>query len=157
MASVAQAYRVRKPQVGDVPGIKELIDGEVLRGALLPRTLAELYENVRDFHVFVDERGVGGCCALHIDLCDLAEIRSLVVRPDLRGLRVGSRLIEACVAEARELGLPRVYALTRACRFFESHGFVRVDKATLPHKVFRDCMRCHLYPKCDEVAMICDL
>src|SRR5690606_14729152 len=139
------------------PGIKELIDGEVLRGALLPRTLAELYENVRDFHVFVDERGVGGCCALHIDLCDLAEIRSLVVRPDLRGLRVGSRLIEACVAEARELGLPRVYALTRACRFFESHGFVRVDKATLPHKVFRDCMRCHLYPKCDEVAMICDL
>ena len=157
MTSLADVYTVRKPRVTEVPALKALIDHEVATGALLPRTLPELYENIRDYHAYVDERGVGGCVALHVDLPNLAEVRSLVVREDLRGRHVGSRLLEACLDEARQLGLPRVYALTRACSFFERHGFRRVDKAILPHKVFRDCLRCHLYPRCDEVAMICDL
>lgn len=157
MASVIEIGIVRKPRVTDVPAMKELIDGEVRLGSLLPRTLPELYENLRDFQVFEDEQGIGGCCALHIDLPNLAEVRTLVVREDLRGRRIGARLLEACLEEARGLALPQVYALTRATAFFERHGFVRVDKETLPHKVFRDCLRCHLYPKCDEVAMICAL
>jgi amino-acid N-acetyltransferase len=104
----------------------------------------------------IDHRIVG-CCALHVDLPDLAEVRSLVVREEARGLNLGTRLLEACLVEARELGLPRVYALTRACAFFERHGFCQVPRETLPHKVYRDCLRCHLYPKCDEVAMIAEL
>jgi amino-acid N-acetyltransferase len=137
--------------------MKELIDGEVRRGSLLPRTLPELYENLRDFQVYADEQGVGGCCALHIDLPYLAEVRTLVVREDLRSRHIGTRLLEACLDEARRLGLPQVYALTRATTFFERHGFRRIEKDTLPHKVFRDCLRCHLYPKCDEIAMTCDI
>lgn len=155
--SAAEVYTVRKPTVCDVPSLKELIDSEVLRGALLPRTLPELYEHIRDFQVAVDDRGVAGCCALHIDLPNLAEVRSLVVREDLRGQSLGARLMDACLEEARALGLPQVYALTRACSFFERHGFRRVARESLPHKVFRDCLRCHLYPKCDEVAMMLDL
>jgi amino-acid N-acetyltransferase len=157
MASVADVYTVRKPRVTEVSAMKDLIDAEVPQGNLLPRTLVELYENIRDFQVYVDERGVGGCCALHVDLPNLAEVRSLVVRGDLRGQNVGGKLLTACIREARELGLPRVYALTRACSFFERHGFYRVDKEALPHKVYRDCLRCRLYPKCDEIAMVCDL
>lgn len=157
MASVAEVYTVRKPRVTEVLAIKEMIDGEVPRGNLLPRSLVELYENIRDFMVYVDENGVGGCCALHVDLPNLAEVRSLVVRPELRGHNVGEKLLTACIEEARSMELPRIYALTRAASFFERHGFYRVDKEALPHKVYRDCLRCRLYPKCDEIAMVCNL
>jgi amino-acid N-acetyltransferase len=149
--------RVRKPLVEEVPGIKDLIDIEVERRSVLPRTLDELYEAVRDFFVYVDEKGVGGCCALHIDTPDLAEIRSLVVRDDLRGQRVGERLVIACYEEAQNLGLARLYALTRSPVFFEKLLFRQVDKDELPQKVYKDCLRCHLYPQCDEIAMVRDL
>ena len=148
---------VRKPTIEEIPGIKALIDAEVERQRVLPRTLQELVEAVRDFFVFVDEQGVGGCCALHIDTPDLAEIRSLVVRDDLRGRRVGEKLVMACWEESQLLGLARVYALTRVSVFFEKLGFREVDKSELPQKVYKDCLRCHLYPKCDEIAMVRDL
>ncbi|MBI4560191.1 MAG: N-acetyltransferase [Candidatus Hydrogenedentes bacterium] len=148
---------IRKPTTADAPAIKQLIDEAVAAGALLPRSLAELCEYIRDFLMYVDERCIGGCCALHVDLADLAEIRSLVVREDLRGRHVGVRLVEACLAEARNLGIARVYALTRVPAFFEKLGFHQVEKSELPHKVFKDCLRCHLFPGCDEIAMVRDL
>lgn len=148
---------VRKPTIEEVPGIKALIDVEVTRQRVLPRTLEELVEAVRDFFVYVDESGVGGCAALHIDTPDLAEIRSLVVRDDLRGQRVGEKLVLACWEEAQHLGLARVYALTRVPIFFEKLQFRVVDKSELPQKVYKDCLRCHLYPKCDEIAVVRDL
>jgi amino-acid N-acetyltransferase len=88
---------------------------------------------------------------------DLAEVRSLVVREDLRGMGIGAQLVEACIEEARTLGLSRVYALTRVRNFFERLGFQEVDRRTLPTKVFNDCVRCHLFPGCDEIAMVRDV
>jgi len=145
---------IRKPKLTEVAGIKKLLDEAAANGAILPRPVMELYETARDFIVYVDGEGVAGCCALHIDAADLAEIRSLVVRPDLRGNRLGARLLEAAVDEARALEIARVYALTRAPEFFAKHGFHRVDKHDLPHKVFQDCVRCHLFPDCDEEAVV---
>lgn len=145
---------VRKPKLTEVAGIKQLLDQAAEDGHLLRRPIIELYETVRDFFVYADEQGVAGCCALHIDMLDLAEIRSTAVRPDLRGQGVGVKLLEACIEEARALEIARVYALTRAPEFFERHGFACVDKKDLPHKVFQDCVRCPLFPDCDETAVI---
>ena len=147
----------RKPRITDVPGIKRLIDSEVSRNAHLPRTAAELYEALRDFTIYEDAQGIGGCCALHIDLDNLAEVRSLVVRSGLRGKGVGKRLLQACLDEARSLGIGRVYALTRIPDFFANMGFSPIDRHDLPHKVFRDCVRCPMFPDCDEVAVISDM
>ena len=144
---------IRKPKLTEVAAIKHLIDTAAEQGAVLRRPLMELYENVRDFYTYVDEAGVGGCCALHIDMVDLGEIRSLVVRSDLRGQGIGERLLDACLEEARGLNITRIYALTRNRSFFEGHGFQEVDKHELPHKVFDDCVRCPLFPDCDEIAM----
>ena len=157
MSGSTLAIGVRKPRVADVPGIKRLIDQAATQGALLPRTTPELFESVRDFHVCADETGVVGCCALHIDLPDLAEVRSLVVREDLRGRGMGIALVQACLEEARTLGISRVYALTRAEEFFTKQGFHEIDKHDLPNKVFRDCVRCPMFPDCDEVAVVLDL
>jgi len=130
-----------------------MLDEAADAGQVLPRALPEIYENVRDFTVYVDDAGVGGCAALHIDTAELAEVRSVVIRHDLRGQGIGQRLLAATVAEAERLGLQRVYTLTRVPTFFLRAGFQVIDRDALPHKVFKDCLRCPLFPGCDEVAL----
>jgi len=150
--------QVRKPRVTEVESIKKLIDDAVAGGSVLPRDLHELFENVRDFYVYADDfGGIGGCVALHIDTIELAEVRSLVVRDDLRGQGIGEKLLEAVVREAQDLDIARVYALTRVVPFFTKNGFHIVDKNELPYKVFKDCLRCRLFPGCDEVAVVVDI
>lgn len=148
---------VRKPKVTEVVAMKELLDRAVQAGNVLPRALPELYENVRDFYVYVDEQGLGGIVALHVDMADLAEVRSLVVRENLRGRGIGEQLVNAVVQEARWLRIARVYALTRVPGFFVKSGFNTVEKHELPYKVFKDCIHCRLFPGCDEIAMVRDL
>ncbi len=148
---------VRKPRLTEVVAMKALLDQASATGSVLPRELPELYENVRDFYVYVDAEGIGGLVALHIDMVDLAEVRSLVVRERLRGQGVGEKLLEAVLSEARGLDIARVYAFTRVPVFFEKNGFRVVDKEQLPYKVFKDCSRCGLFPGCDEIAMVRDL
>lgn len=147
---------VRKPKLTEVTQIEALLNLEARRGSVLPRELTELYENCRDFYTYVDELGVGACCALHIDMLNLAEIRSLVVRDDLRGKGVASGLIAACISEAQKLEIAQVYALTRIPKFFENLGFRNVDKDSLPTKVYKDCLRCPKYHCCDETALVID-
>ena len=147
-------YVVRKPRLTEVTAMKALIDGAADDGNVLQRELPELYENVRDFYVYADEQGVGGLVALHIDMVDLAEVRSLVVRKDVHGGGVGSKLLAAVLEEAAQLDIARVYALTRVPIFFLKNGFSEINKEELPYKVFKDCMRCPLFPGCDEVAVI---
>ena len=48
---------LRKARLSDMAKVKVLIDRGVGTDALLPRTLIELCENVRDFHVY-EEDGV---------------------------------------------------------------------------------------------------
>jgi len=137
--------------------MKGLIDRAVARGRLLPRTHDELYANMDEFFVYADDDGIGGCCALHLDTPDLAEIWSLVVREDLRGNHVGAGLLGACVDDAHSRGVSKVYALSRTPGFFERQGFRRIGRFDLAHKVARDCMQCHLFLHCESVAMIRDL
>lgn len=127
------------------------------RGDMLSRSLSELYESLRDFYV-VEEGGVLlGAAALHIVWEDLAEVRSVAVTEDAGRKGIGSRLVQACIAEAREIGLKRIFCLTYKPDFFAKHGFRLVDKAELPHKVWGDCIKCPKFPDCDENAMILDL
>ena len=94
---------------------------------------------------------------MHICWEDLAEVRSLAVAAAYEGRGVGRHLVEACLDEARQLGLPRIFALTYKQAFFEKFGFRVVEKSELPHKVWGDCLKCAKFPDCDEIAMIVDL
>ncbi len=148
---------VRKPRLTEIIAMKRLLDEAAAEGQVLSRRLAEMFENARDFHVFVDGHGVGGLTALHIDLEDLAEMRSLVVRRDLRGTGVGRMLVEAALEEARQLDIARVYTFTRIPAFFVRLGFNVVDRSELPYKAFKDCLQCPLFPGCDETALVREL
>jgi amino-acid N-acetyltransferase len=124
---------------------------------MLPRTLGELYENLRDFFVVRDGDEVIGCVALHIMWSDLAEIRSLAVSEHRQVGGVGSLLVQRCIDEARDLGLQTVFALTYRPAFFERLGFVQADVMTLPRKVWNECYRCPKFPSCNEIAVVLEL
>lgn len=152
------AYTVRKARPADAVQIKAIIDEAAQTSEVLPRSLSELYDQVRDFWVVEEEDGgLLGCAALHVVWEDLAEVKSVAVREEARGRGLGTRLVERCIEEARSLGLPRLFVLTAIPVYFARFGFVQVDKATLPHKIWAECIRCSKFPDCNEVAMVLDL
>jgi len=155
--SAGDGIRIRKAQMGDVESIHRLISGWSREQTMLPRSRAELYESLRDFQVAEVDGRVVGCAALTIAWENLAEIRSLGVVAEHRGRGLGRRLVEACLDEARCLGVQRVFALTNQPRFFADLRFMRVPKEELPHKIWGDCIKCPKFPDCDEEAMAIDL
>jgi amino-acid N-acetyltransferase len=149
--------RIARARLEDVEGMKALLDDFARSGDLLARSRLSLYETIRDFHVLKEGAEVVGLSALHVCWSDLAEVRSLAVRRDRHGLGLGRLLVERCLADARELGLSRVFALTYRPDFFAALGFRRVDKSELPHKVWQDCVHCAKFPDCDEIAVMWEL
>lgn len=148
---------LRKARISDVKNIQKLLTHFASRGDMLSRSLSELYESIRDFYVWEEGGEIVGTAALHIIWEDLAEIRSVAVAEETGRKGVGTQLVNACIDEARELGLKRVFCLTYKPNFFGRFGMRIVDKSELPHKVWGDCMKCVKFPDCDEIAMILDL
>jgi amino-acid N-acetyltransferase len=146
--------KVDRARVGDANSMHRLISHFADKGEVLPRALSEIYEGIRDYFVVRKRGQVIACAALHVTWVDLAEIRSLAVDEKEQNQRIGSVLVQACLEEAKELGIPRVFCLVRKPAFFEKHGFQLIDKAELPHKVWAECYRCPKFPDCDEVALI---
>lgn len=153
---------IRKAQVQEVPDIYRLL-AEFAQNQdwdILPRTMADLYSLVRDYFVYREDQGpIGGIAALHIFWEDWGEIRSLAVTPELQAQGIGSRLLKSCLAEARDLGLKRVFVLTSVKRadFFKRFGFQEMPKENLPPIIWAECVNCLKYPDCDEIPLLLDL
>jgi len=148
---------LRKARVRDVTQIRQLINVYAQQELMLPRAIGELYENIRDFFVIEKEDRIIACGALHVTWEEYGEILSLAVSTAETRKGHGSRIIEACLKEAPELGIKHLVTLTYAQEFFEHHGFKVVDKSTLPHKLWSMCVKCPRFPDCDEIAMIKEL
>ena len=119
---------VRRARTSDVPAVKALVDHYAGDGRrMLAKDLVTLYETVQDFRVVEQDGEVIGCGALHILWADLGEIRTVAVRPDRRGHHYGDPLLAALIAQARKLGLGRLFALTFQTSFFARHGFVEIE------------------------------
>lgn len=154
MAAKRKPIAIRKAVVGDVDKIQKLVNHLASRGTMLALSLSEIYEQIRDFSVAAEREKVLGACALHIVWDDLAEIRSLAVDTKLRRRGIGRALVESCLEEARQLQIHQVFALTYRPEFFRGIGFETVAKTRLPHKVWRDCLKCTKFPNCDETAVL---
>jgi len=149
--------KLRRAVVADVSAIQKLVNAFAAKGEMLPRSLSELYENLRDYYVIARDGEVVACGALHVTWEDLAEVKSVAVEEAHRGQGFGDKLVEACLEDARALGLPRLFVLTYIPDYFARFGFQRVEKADLPQKVWSECIRCPKFPDCGEVGMILDL
>jgi amino-acid N-acetyltransferase len=158
----AQEYAlVRKATMADVPEIHRLITFHAELNRMLFRSHADLYEHLRDFFVCVEghdgQEQVIGCTAVELVWRDLAEVKSLAVDEGLRGRGIGTKLLKAAINEGHQLGLARLFALTRDQAFFEKQDFRVVPRETLPHKIWTDCVRCPLNEHCDEIALVREL
>ena len=144
---------VRPAVVGDARPIMTLVNELAVQQVMLPRSPASVIENIRDFFIAEVDGRFAGCGALAVTWTDIAEVRSLAVQPDLQKLGIGRTLVEALVADARRLGVPRLFAFTYVPDFFARLGFEVCEHENLPHKVFNDCTHCPKFLACDEIAM----
>ncbi|HEY3277300.1 MAG TPA: N-acetyltransferase [Syntrophorhabdaceae bacterium] len=145
---------LRKASLKDIKKIHALINRSATTGEMLPRSLGELYDNMRDYIVYIEDGTLLGTSALHICWEDLAEIRSLCVVEGARMKGIGRKLVEACIEEAKSFSIKRIFLLTYQEEFFKRCGFHSADKKELPQKIWSDCIRCPKFPECDELAMI---
>lgn len=145
--------RVRRARTSDVDAIHALVSAHAGAGLLLEKTRVGLYEDVQEFRVAERDGEVVGCGALHVLWRDLAEVRTLVVRPDQRGNGTGGALLEALLGAARELGIARVFCLTFETAFFAAHGFAPIDGVPVDREAYEEMLRSYD----DGVAEFLDL
>ncbi|MBW2466424.1 MAG: N-acetyltransferase [Deltaproteobacteria bacterium] len=152
---------IRNARMGDIKKIYDLLQYYADKDLLLGRSLSSLYDQLRDFSVFVekeeddpDQEKLVGVCALHICWDNLAEIRSLAVIDEYHNKGVGRQLVDKALAEADSYGITKVFTLTYQPDFFRKLGFRDIDKSELPHKVWSDCIQCSKFPDCNEEALI---
>jgi amino-acid N-acetyltransferase len=148
---------IRKATIEDIKSIHAMLKYYGEKGELLARPLSKLYDHVRDFSVYTEPqntRKIIGCCALQFCWEDLAEIRSLAVLETVAGKSIGRKLVENVFEEARQYRIKSLFTLTYKPGFFEKFGFIKIDKADLPLKIWSDCIHCVKFPDCDETAMI---
>lgn len=143
-----------KARIKDVTSIHKMVNDFADRGLMLPRSLSDIYENIRDYFVMREGGETVACAALHVNWEDLAEIKSVAVAETFQHKGIGGAMIAACLKEAGELGLNMVFCLSYQPGFFEKCGFKQIDKSKLPHKVWGECYRCAKFPNCDEIALI---
>ncbi|MFH1423864.1 MAG: N-acetyltransferase [Candidatus Nealsonbacteria bacterium] len=164
-----QGIIFRKAKISDAVKIKKTIDAYAKDGVMLFRPIYEIYGNIRDFFIAEKEKKVIGCCALHVLGKEyrpgghgsvLAEVRSLAVLKDEHGNGVGTQMIRECINEAKAMGIDKLFTLTtkKNVPFFQNIGFKKTDKATLPQKIWQECINCSRFPAdCNEISLIKDI
>ena len=148
---------IRKAKLIDVPNIHRLVNHYAGERIMLPRTLTDIYENVWEFTVSLEDEKLVGCGALKLYNQEVAEIRSLCVDETLKSKGIGREIMEGLLDESEAFGLKTVFALTMAPAFFQKLGFREVPRERFPTKVWRDCLRCERYTCCNEKAVSLEL
>ncbi|MDD5400169.1 MAG: N-acetyltransferase [Sulfurimonas sp.] len=149
------SIELTKAKLSDIENMQKLVIPEVEAGVILARSSDEIATNIRSYILAKEDDEIVGFCALHIHTPLLAEIRSLVVKENKRGMGIGQSLIAKAIEEANSLGLKKVLSLTYKQSFFEKLGFVEIPKESIPeHKIWADCIKCKHFPVCNEVSLI---
>ena len=119
---------VRPARTDDVASIETLIEPFVRQRILLGKDPVVLYEAIQQFVVAEVDGQVVGCGALHVMWRDLGEIRTVAVAESHRGHGVGAAVVAALEANARELGLTRLFCLTFETGFFGARGYDEIGE-----------------------------
>lgn len=145
---------IRKARAKEAAEIKKLIDYYAAKNEMLPRSLSEIYENLRDYWVWEERKKIVGCAALHVSWIDLAEVKSLAVSRYYMRRGIGTALVGKCLEEAKALGIKKIFVLTFTPKFFRKNGFKPIAKKKLPGKIWSECIRCVKFPNCNETALM---
>jgi len=124
---------------------------------MLHRSLNSIYENIQEYIVAEEDGKVIACGALHVAWEDLAEVKALAVAPEYRRKKLGTKIVEKLQENAKELGVKKVFSLSFKPDFFIKLGYKVIPKESLPHKIWSECINCHLFPDCGEVPLLLPL
>ena len=130
------SYDVRRARTSDIPGIQDLVEPLAQRRILLGKDRVTLYEAVQEFRVAEQDGALIGCGALHVMWEDLGEVRTLAVREDRLSTGVGHAILDQIEADARALGLTRLFCLTFETEFFGKHGFKAIGEDIVAPDVY---------------------
>lgn len=151
-------YTVRQATVGDVGAIFHLTNDHAQVGLMLPRSKYKIITMLNNFSVVEnEEKEVVACAALTPLWTDMAEIMALAVADECHGKGIGRLLCQSLIDKARQMGFPKLIALTYQVGFFQKIGFTVTDKDQFPRKLWRECLECPKLENCDETAMFLDL
>ncbi|MGC8501827.1 N-acetyltransferase [Desulfurella sp.] len=147
-----------KPTISDCAQMKNLIDKFVKTHVVLPRPIEDIAERIREFFIAKDGSKVIATSSLRIFYPNLAEIRTITIDENYQKQGLGRKLVEKELEEAKALGIEKVFALTTQIEFFKKMDFSLIDKKDLPlKKIWEDCIKCPLFPNCNEEALIINL
>lgn len=149
--------KIRNAKTSDAVAISELVASHAELDRMLFKPVSDVYEYLQTLKVAEVDSVVAGCCALQVVWAELGEIKSLAVKEEYFSRGIGRQLVQACLDQARKLGIKKVFILTLEPVFFEKMGFSHVEMNSLPMKVWSDCASCSKQDHCDEVAMVINL
>ncbi len=132
---------VRRARTPDVRAIRSLVEPMARSRRIVSKDAVAYYEAVHEFRVVEVDREVVGCGALHVMWEDLAEVRTVAVRPEFKGRGLGSALLNGLLQDARDLGVQRVFCLTFETGFFGGHGFQPIDGQAVEPQVYAELLR----------------
>ena len=151
----------RSATIQDVNEMSTLINEFASARIMLARGPLYLYQSIQDYMVLTGEvdgqHCVVACGGLHVLWEDLAEIRSVAVHPTLQSRGLGKLLINALTANAKRIGVNRLFVFTLAPGFFGSLDFKEINRENIPPVVWAECSKCPKFYKCDETGMMLNI
>ncbi len=150
--------KIDKPTLNDIEQIKSIIDEFSKKQDILPRSIENIAERIREFVVIRDKNSVVAISSLRLYHPKLAEVRTIAVKEEYQGRGFAKQMIDYELKEAEHLGVEQVFALTFQLEFFKHLGFKHIDKKLLPQKkIWENCVNCPFFPNCKEEAVIINL
>jgi amino-acid N-acetyltransferase len=148
---------VRAAEASEAAAMHALITANLEEGHLLPRDSGEIAAHASRFVVAARGRRIVGCAELATLSPQVAEVRSLAVDTRERGNGVGTRIVEELRRRARREGFEKLCAFTHAPAYFIPMGFSIVPHTWLLEKLTTDCVRCPMFRRCGQYAMVVPL
>jgi amino-acid N-acetyltransferase len=128
------AEQIRRATINDIGGILELIEPLEQQGILVRRSREQLEMEIDKFTVIQRDNTTIACAALYpFPEERIGEMACVAVHPDYRSSSRGEVLLERIAAQARQMGLSKLFVLTtRSIHWFQERGFMPVEVDLLP-------------------------
>ncbi|EIS5896830.1 amino-acid N-acetyltransferase [Salmonella enterica] len=128
------AEQIRRATINDIGGILELIRPLEQQGILVRRSREQLEMEIDKFTIIQRDNMTIACAALYPFVEEkIGEMACVAVHPDYRSSSRGEILLERIAAQARQMGLSKLFVLTtRSIHWFQERGFTPVDIELLP-------------------------
>lgn len=133
-----EKIKIKKAKLEDAKQICALINKYSKKGLMLYRPVSEIEYKIRDYFVCRIDDKVIGCVAFRIWNKKSSEIYALAVDSNYAGKGIGSKLIESCLIDAKNIGVNFVFTLTFRDSMFAKIGFKKIGISRLPKVIFTE-------------------